>query len=69
MVYRTGHRDAIFNFVPMELQSTYFQSIKNPNFFFAQKILTQLFTVQSYLFLGTFANQSYLFFGTFAKAI
>ena len=38
-------------------------------FFSAQKILIQLFTVQSYLSFGIFANQSYLFFGTFANAI
>ena len=38
-------------------------------FFSTQKILIQLFTVQSYLSFGTFANQSYLFFGTFASAI
>ena len=43
--------------------------MKNPNFFSAQKILTQLLTVQTYLFLGTFANPSYLFFGTLANAI
>ena len=38
-------------------------------FFSVQKILIQLFTVQSYLSFGTFANQSYLFFRTFANAI
>ena len=38
-------------------------------FFFTQKILIQLFTVELYLSFGTFANQSYLFFGTFASAI
>ena len=38
-------------------------------FFSAQKILIQLFIVQSYLSFGTFANQSHLFFGTFANAI
>ena len=38
-------------------------------FFSIQKILIQLFTVQSYLFFISFANQSYLFFGTFANVV
>ena len=42
---------------------------KSKFFSLSQKILIQLFTVQSYLSFGTFANQSYLFFGTFATAI
>ena len=46
-----------------------FSIYQKSNFFSTQKILIQLFTVQSYLSFGTFANQSYLFFGTFANAM